>query len=94
MEKYELGPNGGLVFCMEYLLENIEWLKERIVNLIEDQEDPQNHSLYLIIDCPGQVRRQSLFFREYPIYILILFRLSYIHIIPWFMRLSRNCQKI
>lgn len=26
MEELSLGPNGGLIFCLEYLLENIEWL--------------------------------------------------------------------
>ena len=26
MDHYNLGPNGGLVFCMEYLEKNIEWL--------------------------------------------------------------------
>lgn len=26
MEELCLGPNGGLVYCMEYLIENIDWL--------------------------------------------------------------------
>ena len=26
MEEMHLGPNGGLVYCLEYLLLNIEWL--------------------------------------------------------------------
>jgi hypothetical protein len=26
MEEMHLGPNGGLVYCMEYLILNIEWL--------------------------------------------------------------------
>lgn len=25
MEELGLGPNGALIFCMEYLIENIEW---------------------------------------------------------------------
>jgi len=28
MEEMDLGPNGGLVFCMEYLCENFYWLEE------------------------------------------------------------------
>ena len=24
-EDLKLGPNGGLVFCIEFLLQNIEW---------------------------------------------------------------------
>lgn len=30
MEEYNLGPNGGLVFCMEYLRENIDWLIDKL----------------------------------------------------------------
>ena len=29
-EELHLGPNGGLVFCMEYLTENFEWLHENM----------------------------------------------------------------
>jgi len=47
MEEMDFGPNGGLVFCMEYLVQNFEWLEEQIVgNYGED---------YLLIDCPGQI---------------------------------------
>jgi hypothetical protein len=27
MEMMDLGPNGALVYCMEYLLENLSWLE-------------------------------------------------------------------
>jgi len=48
MEDQELnfGPNGGLVFCIEYLLENSDWLHEQL----GDQEDD-----YILFDCPGQI---------------------------------------
>ncbi len=29
MEELSLGPNGGLVYCMEYLLDNLDWLQAR-----------------------------------------------------------------
>lgn len=46
MDKLKLGPNGALVYCMEFLQNNIEWLKAQL----------QAHSgSYLLIDCPGQV---------------------------------------
>ncbi|XP_013792824.1 GPN-loop GTPase 3-like, partial [Limulus polyphemus] len=45
-EELRFGPNGGLVFCMEYLVENSEWLKEQ---LGEDSDD------YILFDCPGQI---------------------------------------
>lgn len=48
MEDMDLrfGPNGGLVFCLEYLIENVEWLQEQ---LGEDVDD------YFLFDCPGQI---------------------------------------
>lgn len=47
MEELDLGPNGGLVYCMEYLLSNLDWLQEHLDSLDEDE--------YLILDCPGQL---------------------------------------
>ena len=48
--KYNLcsrfGPNGGLVFCMEYLIQNTSWLEECLGEVDDD---------YFIIDCPGQI---------------------------------------
>ena len=26
MDEFELGPNGGIMYCMEYLAENVDWL--------------------------------------------------------------------
>lgn len=48
MENDELkfGPNGGLVFCMEYLVENSTWLEEKLGDVDDD---------YIIFDCPGQI---------------------------------------
>eukprot|EP01084_Bolivina_argentea_P308256 532976_1 len=43
-----LGPNGSLIYCLEYLSENMEWLQKRL-NLIS------NNNTYLIFDCPGQI---------------------------------------
>lgn len=46
MDQYELGPNGALVYCMEYLEKNIDWLLEQIKG---------EHSTNYIFDLPGQV---------------------------------------
>ncbi|XP_014288584.1 GPN-loop GTPase 3 [Halyomorpha halys] len=48
MEDVDLkfGPNGGLIFCMEYLLENHEWLREKLGDVDDD---------YILFDCPGQI---------------------------------------
>ena len=43
---HALGPNGALVFCLEYLLRNQDWLHEGLAAL----EDA-----YVLFDMPGQV---------------------------------------
>ncbi|CAL5395468.1 unnamed protein product [Camellia sinensis] len=48
MEELGLGPNGGLLYCMEHLEENLdEWLTEELDNFSDDD--------YLVFDCPGQM---------------------------------------
>ncbi|XP_005105223.1 GPN-loop GTPase 2 [Aplysia californica] len=46
MAHLRLGPNGGLVYCMEYLEQNIDWLKAKLDGLKDK---------YLLFDFPGQV---------------------------------------
>ena len=46
MDELEYGPNGGLMYCIEYLSNNLDWLREKLGDYEED---------YLIIDCPGQI---------------------------------------
>lgn len=45
-EALRFGPNGGLIFCMEYFERNLEWLQEQ---LGDDEDD------YFLFDCPGQI---------------------------------------
>ncbi|KAL8542937.1 hypothetical protein ACS0TY_003709 [Phlomoides rotata] len=63
MEELGLGPNGGLMYCMDFFLlipyyngtaltmhleENLdEWLTEELDNYLDDD--------YLVFDCPGQI---------------------------------------
>ena len=51
MEELGLGPNGGLMYCMEYLLNNLEWLQEQM----EPRGCDGNMEDYWIVDCPGQI---------------------------------------
>ncbi|KAB5526593.1 hypothetical protein DKX38_020440 [Salix brachista] len=51
MDEHSLGPNGGLVYCMDYLEKNIDWLQSKLEPLCKDH--------YLLFDFPGQV---ELFF--------------------------------
>src|SRR3989338_2690265 len=50
MEKAQLGPNGALMYALEYLLTNMSWLEDQI----GDYEDD-----YIIFDCPGQIELYS-----------------------------------
>mmetsp|Transcript_8350 Transcript_8350/g.17014 ORF Transcript_8350/g.17014 Transcript_8350/m.17014 type:complete len:273 (-) Transcript_8350:305-1123(-) len=52
-EELRLGPNGGLVFCMEYLLDNLDWLDEKISDYLDDE--------YLVFDLPGQIELYTHF---------------------------------
>lgn len=45
-EDLRFGPNGGLVYCLEYLVKNMDWLEDQ---LGEDNDD------YILFDCPGQI---------------------------------------
>ncbi|CAL8276500.1 unnamed protein product [Merluccius merluccius] len=45
-ESLRFGPNGGLVFCMEYLANNLDWLEENLGHVEDD---------YILFDCPGQI---------------------------------------
>ena len=44
------GCNGGLVYCFEYLCDNLDWLQDQLGDGDDD---------YFIIDCPGQMELYS-----------------------------------
>lgn len=46
MEQFDLGPNGAMLYCLEYLEKNVDWLVEKLDGLTQK---------YLIFDFPGQV---------------------------------------
>ncbi|KAJ9193532.1 hypothetical protein DTO207G8_2477 [Paecilomyces variotii] len=46
MAEDTLGPNGGILYALEELEENVDWLKEGLKELGDD---------YVLFDCPGQV---------------------------------------
>jgi len=48
MEDFGMGPNGGLIYCMEHLEDSLDdWLDEQLENYLDDD--------YLVFDCPGQI---------------------------------------
>jgi GPN-loop GTPase len=46
MSDDELGPNGGILYALEELENNMEWLSGELKKLGDD---------YVLFDCPGQV---------------------------------------
>ena len=46
MDGLKLGPNGSLVYCMEFLEKNLQWLQKQLEKW---------RGYYLLFDCPGQV---------------------------------------
>jgi GTPase SAR1 family protein len=47
MEEMSLGPNGGLIYCFEFLMENLDFLTDPLEEITDE---------YLIIfDMPGQI---------------------------------------
>ncbi|KZT61761.1 hypothetical protein CALCODRAFT_522661 [Calocera cornea HHB12733] len=47
MDQYGLGPNGALIYCMEYLEKNFDWLEERLAEL--------DQAAWVVFDIAGQV---------------------------------------
>lgn len=48
-----LGPNGALVYCMEFLMSNIEWLEEKLDAYFDND--------YVVFDLPGQIELYTHF---------------------------------
>lgn len=46
-QELNLGPNGGLIYAIEYLEANLDWLRDAIAPLAAA-------GAYLVFDCPGQ----------------------------------------
>ncbi|KAL9096504.1 MAG: hypothetical protein Q9165_001501 [Trypethelium subeluteriae] len=47
MEEMHLGPNGGLIYCFEFLLQNMDFLTEPLETVTDEY--------LIIIDMPGQI---------------------------------------
>ncbi|CCA69521.1 hypothetical protein PIIN_03460 [Serendipita indica DSM 11827] len=47
MNEFGLGPNGAMLYCMEYLEANIDWLLEELAKL--------DNETWVVFDLPGQV---------------------------------------
>ncbi|XP_059612218.1 GPN-loop GTPase 3 [Phlebotomus argentipes] len=54
-EELHYGPNGGLVFCLEYLVKNPDWLKDQLCGGSDDDNEGEPDDDYIIFDMPGQI---------------------------------------
>lgn len=52
-EELGLGPNGGLIYAMDFLEQNLDWLQERLAPHLAE-------GCYLLFDLPGQVELFTL----------------------------------
>ena len=50
-ELMNYGPNGGLVYCMEYLIEHLDEFMEDLAEFADDS--------FILFDCPGQIELYS-----------------------------------
>ncbi|GAX82581.1 hypothetical protein CEUSTIGMA_g10007.t1 [Chlamydomonas eustigma] len=48
MDELKLGPNGGLIYCIDYLEKNMDWLQEKL-------EPLEKENYFIVMDLPGQV---------------------------------------
>ncbi|KAL6296126.1 hypothetical protein ACE6H2_004268 [Prunus campanulata] len=58
MVEHGLGPNGGLVYCMDYLEKNIDWLEAKLKPLIKRT---YIHMLALLLQEPVQIGASPMF---------------------------------
>ncbi|KIR50842.1 cytoplasmic protein [Cryptococcus gattii Ru294] len=50
MEEYNLGPNGAMLYCIEFLEANFDWLVERLDGVLAEE----GGNGYVVFDTPGQ----------------------------------------
>ncbi|KAH9473909.1 hypothetical protein MJO28_000258 [Puccinia striiformis f. sp. tritici] len=68
MEFHKLGPNGSILFCLEFLEKNFDWFSERLAALTSPSSSSTSTSTasaangslaqeidYIVLDLPGQV---------------------------------------
>ncbi|KAM0756273.1 hypothetical protein T439DRAFT_320975 [Meredithblackwellia eburnea MCA 4105] len=57
MDAYGLGPNGGMLYCLEYLEKNLDWLDEELDRSLEEAGyvGDRRQEAYVVFDTPGQV---------------------------------------
>jgi len=57
MDEHALGPNGALLYCVDYLAENFDWLEDRLAGLASSEDGGEQ---YVLFDLPGQVELSTM----------------------------------
>lgn len=57
MEAHKLGPNGAMLYCLEYLEANMDWLEEELERALEagGWVGAKREEAFVVFDTPGQV---------------------------------------
>lgn len=54
-DELRFGPNGGLVFCLEFLIKNSDWLKSQLCGGYDEELESEPDDDYILFDMPGQI---------------------------------------
>lgn len=57
MSAHSLGPNGAMLYCLEYLEANMDWLEGELERVLVEQGfvGPKRAEAFVVFDTPGQV---------------------------------------
>ncbi|SCZ89964.1 BZ3500_MvSof-1268-A1-R1_Chr9g10655 [Microbotryum saponariae] len=57
MTAHHLGPNGAMLYCLEYLEANIDWLEEELDRVLAEKgyDGDRREQAFVVFDTPGQV---------------------------------------
>lgn len=57
MSAHGLGPNGAMLYCLEYLEKNLDWLEEELERAMAEMgwTGERRGEAFVVFDTPGQV---------------------------------------
>ncbi|KAK4054156.1 hypothetical protein OIV83_001181 [Microbotryomycetes sp. JL201] len=57
MDAHKLGPNGAMLYCLEYLEANMDWLEDELERVMHDKgwTGDKREQAFVVFDTPGQV---------------------------------------
>lgn len=57
MSAHSLGPNGAMLYCLEYLEANLDWLEDELERVLTENGfvGSKREEAFVVFDTPGQV---------------------------------------